>query len=76
MKDYGRGTDFRFLIDSHVIIGFKPDTMDHTIQMAGRSSRTMNVNTATLICDDPMATDTNLADNLLAKDSMQLKDGI
>ena len=57
MDKYGRGTDLRFVTDSHVIINFKPKTLDRVYQMAGRSSRKMKIHMATLICEDPILTD-------------------
>ena len=49
MKEYGRGADIRFKVDSFVVIGFLPSMYDSVLQMTGRSSRTMGNHRSKLI---------------------------
>ena len=39
-KAFGRGTDLKFSIDSHVVVCFEPENMSELLQLVGRSSRT------------------------------------
>ena len=49
LDKYGRGTDLRFLKDSHVIVGYLPNNLNEANQLAGRSSRTMKNHNADII---------------------------
>ena len=76
LSDYVRGTDLRFLEDSHVIVNFLPNNMEEVIQATGRSSRTMNTHSATVICQDHLSDSDNIEQRLKAKSVDSLTEGI
>ena len=49
LREYGRGADIRFKVDSLVLIGFLPLMFDSVLQMTGRASRTMGNHRSKLI---------------------------
>ena len=59
-RNYQRGTDLKFAIDSFVIVTFKPDNQQELLQMIGRSSRQNKQHRGALVCTSNMHTEETL----------------
>ena len=75
-RDFGRGSDIRFSVDSHVIVSFTPISTEELNQLSGRSSRTMKTHHCDVIIHDTRVYTESFKDWLEARSYHKLSDGL
>ena len=76
VKEYGRGADIRFKVDSFVVIAFLPTMYDNVLQMTGRSSRTMGNHKSKLIAIHEKHLSEGIEDFLKSTNHYNIEDGL
>ena len=76
VKEYGRGADIRFKVDSFVVIAFLPTMYDNVLQITGRSSRTMGSHKSKLIAIHDRHLSDSIEEYLKSTNHYKMEDGI